>query len=694
MFKLLLITLVPFLALFSEGVDNIFNAPAPVTKTAPSGILEKMIVADGTVSMDVNLGKRSTLAFNIEKDSFFTVMVLNGELRGPLPSSMKINSDNPKSLPSLVNRSGSDLVLENTTWGAQYELSVRDGKSGFVFFNIEGHTYDYDQNTQMMQLVEGRVLVSEEYAKALGRPTIAGTVVGSISFSAKLRAIEVSQIVDGEVKSDVLPANRDPEVGTTPGPDVAVGDLNGLAQFGSSSGTKVGLAVGTDSCNFGTVDLDWFALPSNNHPVIPQNMYRMSGGVGNDDRFEQISQSNVKHAFTALTENLCGLGCNNVGGTRLGSGCSDPYVASLNAGNNNALGSRAWINPFTGAFPSGGSPGQYNANNHTGHTHNGTSHRMATEMSDLNPALNPGATYYAEAQYVTPHEYVWCQANPTQCNMYNNVSYRRYTPTGTTSFTFSPNGATQRLKIAVSAWTGATLVELRPAPGVDGSLTVAYKITNPSAGVWHYEYAVYNMNLDRAIQSFSIPLGAGITLSNVGFRSPPQHPGTANDGSLSGLGFSSGAWAQTQNATEMTWSSETFAQNQNANAIRWGTLYNFSFDSNRPPTNVNATLGFFKTGSPATIAIQGPSAAAASNVTVAGRVLANAGRGLSNAKVTISGPGGPRVTMTNSFGYFSFDGVATGSNYTISVSGKMFTYANQNVAVNDNITNLSFTPNL
>ena len=137
-----------------------------------------------------------------------------------------------------------------------------------------------------------------------------------------------------------------------PGPDVIVGDLSGLAQFGSSSGTQVGLAVGTDSCNAGTVDLDWFALPDNDHPVIPQNLYRMSGGATNDERFEQIGQSNVKHAFTALTGNICGFGCNGVGGTHLGSGCSDPYSASLNSGPN--LGSRAWINPFTGVIPARG----------------------------------------------------------------------------------------------------------------------------------------------------------------------------------------------------------------------------------------------------------------------------------------------------------------------------------------------------
>ncbi len=39
---------------------------------------------------------------------------------------------------------------------------------------------------------------------------------------------------------------------------------------------------------------------------------------------------------------------------------------------------------------------------------------------------------------------------------------------------------------------------------------IGYNVTNPSAGVWHYEYALFNMNLDRAIQSFSGPLGTGV----------------------------------------------------------------------------------------------------------------------------------------------------------------------------------------
>ena len=65
----------------------------------------------------------------------------------------------------------------------------------------------------------------------------------------------------------------------------------------------------------------------------------------------------------------------------------------------------------------------------------------------------------------------------------------------------------------------------------------AYKVTNPTAGVWHYEYALYNQNLDRAIQSFSVPLGSGVNISNIGFHAPPQHPGWANDGTLGNAGI-------------------------------------------------------------------------------------------------------------------------------------------------------------
>ncbi len=612
MFKIFFIALLPFLSLFSNGSDNIFTGQIPAAN-GPTGTLEKMIVASGTVAMDLNLGDKTTrLRFDAERNSFFTVLALNGELRGPTPSTLPLIPKRSATLPGLLSESYNQLMIESLPYGDQYELAVRDSKSGYTFFYIEGNAYDFDPETRELGFKEARLVLSPEFAGELGRSIEADEVpvVGTITLNAKMRAIEISHIVEGETASAKLPAGAgmDGEAGTVPGPDVIVGDVNGLAQFGAASGTIVGLSLGTDSCNAGVVDLDWFALPNNNHPVIPQNMYRMSGGANNDERFEQIGQSSVKHAFTALTQNLCGYGCNGVGGTRLGSGCSDPYSASLNSGP--SLGSKAWINPFTGAFPRGDS-GATNPNNHSGHDHtSGALHRIRTEIADLNTSLNVGATYYAEGQYVTPHEYVWCQANPGQCNMNNNVSYRRYNVTGTASpFSFSPVGSTQRQKPAIQAWTGSTQATIQPDALADGIGTLAYKVTNPSPGVWHYEYALHNQNLERGIQAFSVPVGNAV-LSNIGFHAPPQHPGTLNDGTLNSAGFSSTPWAQSNSGGVMTWSSETLAQNPNANAIRWGSMYNFRFDSSSPPQTVQATIGFYKSGAPITIAVQAPSGGA------------------------------------------------------------------------------------
>ena len=606
--------MLPLLLLFASPDANSKLSAARKQTPGESGTLQKMIVENGVVTMDLDLDRLSadgSLAakvvqqrFAVAANSFFSILVFNDLLRGPEQGSMALVPQYSTALPSPLMASINQLALEKLPSSEQFDLAVRDAKNGFTFFNVERNQYDYDANGQLLSIQAGRLLISKEFADALGRPADAGSAVGKISVSATMRPIEITQLVNGEVKSVVMPPLRG-AAGETPtqatGPDVIVGDMPDMEQFGSA-GTQVGLAVATTSCNNGTEPLHWFALPQTDHPVIPQNLYRMSGGTNNNARFEQIGQSSCKHAFLALEGNACNFGCNTSGcttGSNLCPGCSDPYSASLNSGPN--LGSRAWINPFTGSYPS-------NSNDHSGHAHNGLSHRVIVEADDLNTTLNAGATYFAETQYVTPHEYSWCQAHPGECNMFNNASYRQFLVNGITNFTFSPLGATVRMQPAIRAWTGtgATVSQIEPDPGNDGIWFMGYKVTNPSPGVYHYEYALYNQNLDRAIQSFSVPLGPGINISNIGFHAPPQHPPWANDGTFNNLGYSSTPWTVTQAADSITWNTETFAQNQNANAIRWGTLYNFRFDADQPPQNANATIGFFKTGSPITAAIQAP----------------------------------------------------------------------------------------
>jgi hypothetical protein len=393
--------------------------------------------------------------------------------------------------------------------------------------------------------------------------------------------------------------------GLAPGPDAIVGDLSGLFQAGSN-GNQVGLMMATDICNNGNVQVNWSQLPETDHPVIPQNLYRMTGGPSNTQRFEQIGQSWVKHAIVPLQQNACGFGCSaSSDSAHLGVGCSTADSSSANA-LQSGLGSRAWVNPFTGIFPS-------TANSHAGHTHDGTTHRILVNANDL---MDTGATYYAEAQLVTPHEYAWCQSHSGECNMFNNVSYRQFLVAGTSSFSFSPVGSTVRMTPAIFAWPGAIVQMIEPAPGVDGRAFIAYKVTNPTGEVWLYEYAIYNENLDRGIQSFSVPVGCGLgTPPKLDFHAPLNPPGTANDGTVGDAGYSNSPWAGQTSGGAAVWSTETLAQNPNANALRWGTLYNFSFATVAFPIGVNATVGFFKTGAPITVPVQGPSSLGCSTPT-------------------------------------------------------------------------------
>jgi hypothetical protein len=606
----------PLLLLLSNSTEVSLAQPSAQNQKLETGTLEKMIASNGVVAMDLNWSeakgnesassalKPVALRFAVSPDSFFTALVFNNVFRGIDGGSMSLALKGSDVLPAALNASINQLIVEKADSTAAFDLMVRDGKTGFTFFNIAGHSYEYDASKHVLKINDGRLLISNEFAARLGNSSQSNSVAGKISITMTMYPIEVDKLVNGTVQSATMPPMQ-PSVGTIPGPDVIVGDLPSVEQpSGASVGGFIGVGVGTTSCNAGVVDLDWFALPSNDHPAIPQNMYRMSAGIDNTERFEQIGQSWCKHAFTALTQNVCSFGCNGTGGTHLGSGCSDPYSASLNY-EQARLGSRAWINPFTGVYPRGDSA--TNPNSHSGHSHNSTSHRVLIAISDLSTTANPGATYFAEALYVTPHEFLWCQNHHGECNQYNNVSYRRFNVVGTTSpFAFPAVGATVRTQAAINAWTGATRNAFEPDPGKDGIGIVGYKVTNPSAGVWHYEYAVYNQNLDRAIQSFSVPLGCGVTVSNLGFHAPPQSAAFAADGTVGNTGYSNTAWASDQTFSALAWNSETLAQNPNANAIRWGTLYNFRFDSNKPPQAANATLAFFKTGAPITVAIQAP----------------------------------------------------------------------------------------
>ncbi len=376
---------------------------------------------------------------------------------------------------------------------------------------------------------------------------------------------------------------------TTNGPDVIVGDLTGPANYTSAGGIEA-LAIGTTSCNIGNVWLNWISS-TNQHPVIGQTLYRYKvvNGAG---QFDQVGQGWLKHGFFALSEGLCCSGCVSTDGSHLGVHCSDPYTASRNGGQSNA-GPKWQVNANTGAFTYPPANPSWSGT---------VARRVQVKITDLEATTGgSGANtrYFGTGQYVTPDDAL---AN----NNDNNESWREVTVSGSGSaWNFGFTGSTQRAQYALKAWKAAdpavTLTEIQLAN--DGLVIVGYRTTAIAGGLYHYEYAVQNLNNDRSVSSFSIPIGAGVTLSNVAFHDVDYHSGDG-EGSVTRDGTD---WAPVNNGSSITWSTaQTYAQNANGNALRWGTTYSFRFDANAAPVSGQATLGHWKVVGSTNVTVEVP----------------------------------------------------------------------------------------
>ncbi len=76
---------------------------------------------------------------------------------------------------------------------------------------------------------------------------------------------------------------------------------------------------------------------------------------------------------------------------------------------------------------------------------------------------------------------------------------------------------------------------------------------------------------------------------------------------------------------------------------------------------------------------------------VSGRVTGPDGRGLRNASVSITDSNHvKRTSTTSSFGYYSFDNVATGQDYTIAISSRLYRFAPRVVRVSGDLANVDF----
>ncbi len=360
-----------------------------------------------------------------------------------------------------------------------------------------------------------------------------------------------------------------------PGTDVLLSTLGGL---GSPSGTssRIGTyptgqqswGVSTTSCNVGTINVPWIRDMNVDHPQMGMWMYREYNG-----RLEQISTFiGVKHGFTSTNSPGCG-SCPGGAGTSLVIGCTDTYGASLNY-SHTYMAPPSEINPWTGVWTSVGShfdrgypvvsPPQNtdNVRSPISFTAPNQGYRNLVWDSELGQA---GATYWASGYYNVIGE--------PDANRENNFGTRTFSASWNgTSWTWNGTSGTLYNTPAIYRWSGASVNSATNAGGADGRFYVAVKVTGPVAGVYHYEYAVFNRDNNREGGRVRIPVCAAASVSNLFFRDPDHTPG--ND------------WTMTRNATEIVFT----APSGNSNNITWGNLFNFAFDSDASPAAANVSV--------------------------------------------------------------------------------------------------------
>ncbi len=520
---------------------------------------------------DDDCGACALPGFRIE-DSNLSFRVIDGKLAGF--DRGKASHKGKFTLTAAQKTFTADQISISAQGGAEggLNLTVDTSKGEMVAFELSTPRNLSRSERKELVFQDMEVRISDDLAYELGDPTLRGSSVGSITLYAEATP------EDGEGDLDVpeySPESAGIDVSLSAMSNLAVAS-NPVAKVGVYPNGRTGLTMSTTSCNVGTVNIPWNAPMQTTHPVIALNLYRLRDG-----KFEHVGWSWLKHGFLSTNSNGCGT-CQHPGtGSLLGLNCSDTYGTGNN-GDRTYLGARDEVNPFTGVWTCQGSWFSNYVNdcirrNPGSVTLDAVDHRLDCLDSDLG---NAGARYFYEAYYITPND----------VNTYNNLGSREATITWNGSSWSINTISTMVQGPAINRWG-----EIRSTaqPQTEGDVIVALQTTNLGNGMWRYDYALYNHNLDRQVRTFSVPLPYGSTVQNIGFRDIDRD---ANNG-----------WTAVQNDDSITWSSPEFGQ-AGANPLKYSSVFNFRFDTNVAPASTSTTLGLHKPGTlqSLTAATRGP----------------------------------------------------------------------------------------
>lgn len=355
-----------------------------------------------------------------------------------------------------------------------------------------------------------------------------------------------------------------------PGTDARVYEVTDVSYYGRRGAAypngEAGMVIGHSYCNTGTVNIPWVSSSGqfmfDNYPKIAFLIARESGG-----RMVQVSgRSFLKHSVTPynFSSGPCAP-CNGAGGQFFYVGCSDTYSSGINS-NRYYLAPSTEVDPWLGSWnPVGsyfdrGDPAVGGAAASDGIRSLTTSmvnafdvvkNRLEVRESELAIA----GSFYGQVQLVIRGEPVGNRAN----NVQNRPMTFSWSGGG---WNASATGSSVQGSV-LTRWTGATW-DTGGNGNDDGRFLVAVKISGPVSGMWHYEYAVHNLDNTRGGASLRVPVDAAAVVQNVGFRDVDA------DGT--------NQWTVSRAGNELA-----FLAAAN-NALEWNTLYNFWFDCSVAPS--------------------------------------------------------------------------------------------------------------
>ena len=484
---------------------------------------------------------------------------------------------------------------------APFDLDLLDAR-GRQWLSADHALYGFSDGTpREFTMRRMNLRISAHFAAALGRPELAGRVIGSLDLRARTQVEPTVAAVpaactapwpgprrrtDVEMMHGSLQGFEDtvyaPRCGLPPLP-------TGGACSATSRNGKLVLVADASLRNIGETAIAWHGhfsgryppYDNDQHPFLVWNLYR----IDRDGRIRQIGRSGVKHAFWSINK-TCGCASSNT----FWPGCEEFYSGSSNDNGAGAteqnLAPRSEIIPHEVVWARCGSvwdrdcDGRMDAGSGAQDLYQ---YRMLVSEADLLPPLADGAEYLFEYWYLVRDD----------ANIYNTMGYRRITPrkagANWSVALAGAEGARRNFFLgpAIDRWvdpaTPSAHAMSRELATPHGRARVAVRASDLGDGRWRYQYAV--MNLDHAqaridpahakapdirllsnhgFARLRVPLADGVVVSAL--RSDDLDADAAND------------WQAAISADALTWTAPA-----RGNTLDWGTLHHFEFIANVAP---------------------------------------------------------------------------------------------------------------